>query len=378
MELTTTNKDHFDPTPKLKSNPIPILFVPLKYESMFDKFRDNNESRCNYCNNEYFTTVLFGQKYCKDCLLQYIKNIKNTMYYADSNAYLDVHIRTTKQCIQHEITRNTDLCPRNIQEWCEYCSEVAHFNQVAASKRKDYHYYIKVNSILENEKCCKLCGKLIYRRDTGFFKLCSDCYVVSSGWIESTLTKKSIPILYLPWWDVSNKCIVCQYYLKFTSDCQKWCSHCIIIYTGCRYCLTTNIIFGITNHSQCQKCKRTLFVDLKIDITSICSSNDNVDEYLGYNNYHLTLIANYEKLNKNFDPLFVYKFFRYFTPVFKWYPFSKITNLEKIAEGGFGIVYKATLKNRSFGKTVAVKRFKSQNINKYFLNEVINYLFVQI
>ena len=47
---------------------------------------------------------------------------------------------------------------------------------------------------------------------------------------------------------------------------------------------------------------------------------------------------------------------------------DEIKNLEEIAEGGFGIVYKATLDYR----TVAVKRFlKSQNINKYFLNEVI-------
>ncbi len=29
-------------------------------------------------------------------------------------------------------------------------------------------------------------------------RLCSDCYQISSGWIESTLLKKHIPILYLP------------------------------------------------------------------------------------------------------------------------------------------------------------------------------------
>src|SRR5581483_10464138 len=68
-------------------------------------------------------------------------------------------------------------------------------------------------------------------------------YQISSGWVESIQTEKSIPILYLPWWDSYNKCIACDQILEFNSDCQKWCPHCIIIYTGCRYCLTTNIIF---------------------------------------------------------------------------------------------------------------------------------------
>src|SRR5581483_3525278 len=312
----------------------------------------------------------------KNCLLQYIKNIKNTMYYADSNTYLDVHIRTKKQCIQHEISRKTGFCLSNIQEWCEYCSEIAYFIQVVAEFDK-IAYFIqgfdeyKKEKILENEKYCKLCGKKLIYQQVSFlevkFKMCSDCYVISSGWIKSTLNKKLIPILYLPWWDVSRTCIACCYSLKFTSDCQKWCLRCNIVYTGCRYCLTTNIIFGITDFSQCKKCRRTLSIDdLKFDITSICSGN----EFLGYNNYHL--IADYENyvtnLNKNSNPLSVYGFVRDLTPAFKWYPYSEFNNFKKIAEGGFGIVYRATLD----GKTVAVKRFsKSRNIDKYFLNEVI-------
>src|SRR5207244_863345 len=98
--------------------------------------------------------------------------------------------------------------------------------------------------------------------------LCPDCYQISSGWVESTFTKKSIPILYLPWWDNYDNCLVCSQELKhiwqqpalsIQSDCQKWCSYCFIIYIGCRYCLTTNVIFGITGQSQCRKCKRTSF-----------------------------------------------------------------------------------------------------------------------
>ncbi|PKC51394.1 kinase-like protein, partial [Rhizophagus irregularis] len=52
----------------------------------------------------------------------------------------------------------------------------------------------------------------------------------------------------------------------------------------------------------------------------------------------------------------------------RWVPYSQIKNLEKIAEGGFGTVYKATVYH---SEIVAIKRFfNSQNISKYFLNEI--------
>src|SRR5579859_4025357 len=89
-------------------------------------------------------------------------------------------------------------------------------------------------------------------------KICPDCYLISSGWVESTITKKPIPIIYLSWWDNDDRCFICLQKLKFASDCQKWCSRYVIIFTGCRYCLTTNIIFGITDRSQCKKCKRVI------------------------------------------------------------------------------------------------------------------------
>ncbi|CAB4373943.1 unnamed protein product [Rhizophagus irregularis] len=51
----------------------------------------------------------------------------------------------------------------------------------------------------------------------------------------------------------------------------------------------------------------------------------------------------------------------------RWIPYSQITNLKKIAEGGFSIIYKATWE----GTDVAVKKLHdSQNISKYFLNEL--------
>src|SRR4051812_42727203 len=116
MELISTNNENsFDPTPKLKSNPVPILFFPF----------NNNEDKCSYCRNKYSKTLLFCQKYCKNCLFWYIK------YTTDDNTYLDVLIVTNNtQCIEHGATRNTDFCTKNIQEWCEHCSEISYFNQI--------------------------------------------------------------------------------------------------------------------------------------------------------------------------------------------------------------------------------------------------------
>jgi hypothetical protein len=111
------NIDSFDFTSKLKSSPVPILFIPF----------NNNDNICNYCKNEYIETNLFKQKYCKICLIQYIKHMTG------KEIYLDVHIRGYTQCIEHnkhEANGNTDCCTRNIHEWCKYCSEISYFKQV--------------------------------------------------------------------------------------------------------------------------------------------------------------------------------------------------------------------------------------------------------
>ncbi|CAB4485922.1 unnamed protein product [Rhizophagus irregularis] len=51
----------------------------------------------------------------------------------------------------------------------------------------------------------------------------------------------------------------------------------------------------------------------------------------------------------------------------EWIPYSKIDNLEIIAEGGLGTIYKATCSNNF----VAVKRFSnSKDISRHFLNEI--------
>ncbi|UZO00433.1 uncharacterized protein OCT59_011567 [Rhizophagus irregularis] len=345
------NENNFDPTPKLKSSPVPILFLPF----------NNEKLRCNNCENKYSATNLYKQKYCKQCLSSYIENI------TDNNIYFNVNILTNNEhCIKHKSTRNLNFFTKNIQEWCENCSEISYF--------KNYYDYINTTTqYIFIEKDCKLCGKLIDKISFGF-KMCSDCYLISSGWIKSTITGKNIPILYLPWWDTSNKSIFCKHNLKFMTDCQKWCSDCFIIYVGCRYCLTTNIIYGIIDQTQCIKCKR--ISNIKIEFKNISSGNHDIDEFLISTRTNTDChdkIANYKNtMNKNSDPLSVYSFIeRELKKVgskrtMEWIPYSQIKNLEKIAEGGFGIIYKAIWLNKT---TVAVKRFrKSQDISKYFLN----------
>ncbi|CAB4442911.1 unnamed protein product [Rhizophagus irregularis] len=354
MELI--NENNFDPTPKLKSSPVPILFLPF----------NNEKLRCNNCGNKYSATNLYKQKYCKQCLSSYIENI------TDNNIYFDVNILTNNEhCIKHKTTRNLNFFTKNIQEWCENCSEISYF--------KNYYDYINtIKQYIFIEKDCKLCGKLIDKISFGF-KMCSDCYLISSGWIKSTITGKNIPILYLPWWDTSNKSTFCKHNLKFITDCQKWCPDCFIIYVGCRYCLTTNIIYGIIDQTQCIKCKG--ISNINIEFTNISSGNHDIDEFLISTRTNTDChekIANYKNImNKNSDPLNVYSFIeRELKNVnskrtMEWIPYSQIKNLEKIAEGGFGIIYKAIWLNKT---TVAVKRFrKSQDISKYilnFLNEV--------
>ncbi|PKK71656.1 hypothetical protein RhiirC2_849003 [Rhizophagus irregularis] len=188
---------------KDSSNPIiPIMFIPF----------NNDEDECCYCKRSYSTTLLFKQKYCKHCLILYTK------YTASNN--LDVHITTIdSQCSNGHKSRSLDFCIQNIHEWCNSCSEILCFKKIVTNNRfyevNNVVYYRK-QKLIENEKDCKLCGKSIYQQECLNepnyieFKLCSDCYQIFSGWIESTLTKKSIPVLYLPWWDAYARCITCD------------------------------------------------------------------------------------------------------------------------------------------------------------------------
>ena len=97
--LNTDDDNSFDPTPKLKSSPIPFNFIPF----------NRDDRNCIYCGEKYTPTILcyydhdyrsYYQKYCKKCLSSYITDI--TKYLSshsitsitDNNIYLDVYLYT--------------------------------------------------------------------------------------------------------------------------------------------------------------------------------------------------------------------------------------------------------------------------------------------
>ncbi|PKC03552.1 hypothetical protein RhiirA5_423592 [Rhizophagus irregularis] len=384
MELT--DDDSFDPTPKLKSSPVPISFISFNRD-------DKNCIRCDDIYTEISAGYPDRQRYCKKCLLGYLTNI------TDKNIYLDVYIFTRNlECNEHEISRTKE--PQNIQECCRNCLEILCFKQIPN------HYYRiffvnkndnLINNVIISEKNCKLCGKAFHKTYDGFV-LCSDCYLISSEYTESTLSKKPIPIIYLPWWHNLFNCQACFSKLKFTSDCQKYCENCLIFYTGCRYCLTTNVIFGVTNQSKCKKCKRVS--SIIFDIEKFRSGNSDLDDFLVnlrleiHNRLEITRFTDKIKnIDKYFSPnaLFnlIYSLFRDNRAeiLMEWIPYSQFTNVKEIAKGGFGIIYQATwldgsinnekvhysleMRERRNNETVILKKFNnSQGISKHFLDEL--------
>ncbi|GBC29534.2 kinase-like domain-containing protein [Rhizophagus irregularis DAOM 181602=DAOM 197198] len=296
---------------------VPIVFIPF----------DNSKDKCYYCKESYSVTPLFQQKYCRYCLFLYFK------YTTNNN--LDIYISTKDtQCNRHR-PRSLDFCTQNIQEWCNSCSEVLYFKQVVTNCRFDgFNDIHGGQKFIESGKYCKLCGKLIYDQislDIIEFKLCKNCYQISSGLIESTMTEKTIPIIYLPWWDANNQCIFCDQILKFNSDHQKWCSNCIIIYIGCRYCLTTNIIFGITNQSQCKKCDGILNVVYKAIIKEVFDNK----QYATFNVNAYNQISHFMNIiNENSNQLEIYNHITRLCLSSKllmdWISYSQITNLENL------------------------------------------------
>ncbi|CAB5217496.1 unnamed protein product [Rhizophagus irregularis] len=331
---------------------IPNMFIPFK----------NEADRCYCCENTYSET-LFKQKYCKYCMYWYINYATCSLNIKCVIDNLDICIRTTNtNCDKHE-PKNLDFC---IQEWCENCSEILYFKQIVTNQQFDFsnmNYFYKEN--------CRLCKKSIYKQNVQeTFKLCFNCYSISFEFIESTLVKNRILILYLPWWDAYDKCIICHQPLESKSNCQKYCSNCPMVYTGCRFCLTTNIIFGYINQSQCKRCKRIeriASIDT-IDVSDVSdvSGNYNIDEFLNFTKFNV--VYDYvNNINKNSNPLNIYK--NNFASKLKieWIPYYRITNLKEIAEGGYGKIYKASIN----GSIVAIKEFlNSQDPSKYFLNEI--------
>src|SRR6266542_3811542 len=307
------------------SSPIPILFVSFNC----------NDNNCFYCGEKYVRTLYCSQGYCKKCLSHYITDITIT----DHSQYLDIYVYHTLN-IEYRIDEPTILCFKQIP--------VDHFYT-----SQDLSIQKLYNIMIEREKYCKLCRKSLYQgTDEEIlhkFKLCLDCYLISIEHLESTLTKKPIPIIYLPWWDNTSNCKACHSKLTFTSDCQKYCTNCFIFYAGCRYCLTTNIIFGLTDKSQCKKCKRVL--SITFDIPKTGSRNGKLDDFLfslklDIHNLDIVEFANNIKhINKYFIQSeiheFIYQNCTGAEILMEWisYPqFTNIKNLKEIAEEGFSIM----------------------------------------
>ncbi|UZO17168.1 uncharacterized protein OCT59_008529 [Rhizophagus irregularis] len=374
MELVKLNNENsFDPTPKLKSSPVPISFVSF----------NKNDKNCIHCGEEYTETIIRYQKYCKKCLSYYLTNI------TDNNIYLDVYLFTKDlECNEHEISRTK--VPQNIQECCRNCLIILYFKQIIWFSFPTNHPDLRIlyENVIKSEKYCKLCGKLLYQGiEHDFINnliLCSNCYLISIGYIESTLTKKLISIIYLPWWDDRSTCY-CHERLIFTSNCQKYCENCFTFFIGCRYCLTTNVIFRIANQSQCKKCKSvsTIILDSKKFVNFNCG-NSVLNDFLVSIRSYQSEIAKFTDFIKNIDKYFVPNKIirnnfeiRYIFPrkLMKYIPYSQFTNIKKIAEGGFSIVYQATLLDDSkYNKTIILKRFKNtQYAEEYFLRELKSY-----
>ncbi|RGB22675.1 kinase-like domain-containing protein [Rhizophagus diaphanus] len=280
------------------------------------------------------------------------------------------------ECSEHKINRTK--IPQSIQECCSNCVIILCFKQTdgyISDYGLDKNNLTIYNKVIESEKYCKLCGKSLYqgtdKKTMMQSKLCSDCYLISSGFMESTLFKKRIiSIVYLPWWYNSSFCNVCRTKLQFTSDCQKYCVDCYLFYIGCRYCLTTNIIFGLTGQSQCRKCKR---------VSSIINSGEysGLDDFLLnniiYDNLDRVELADSIKIiDKYFEPQNILNsIFKLKSSIrtIRWIPFSQFMNVKEITKGGYGTIYIATWSSKN--EAVILKRFEnSKNVSKYFLNEL--------
>ena len=130
--------------------------------------------------------------------------------------------------------------------------------------------------------------------------------------------------------------------------------------------MTTNIILGITNQSQCKKCKEILNIhtDITKGIKKITSGNLDIDEFLISTRTnidgHNQIVDYVNNIDKNSNPLNVYGFIENKLKnvnskrIMEWIPHSQITILKQIGKGRYGVVYNAIWLNKT---NVAVKSF---------------------
>ncbi|GBC38289.2 kinase-like domain-containing protein [Rhizophagus irregularis DAOM 181602=DAOM 197198] len=221
MELVNTNDENsFDPTPRLKSSPIPIKFLSF----------NNEDNKCFNCGEEYI------------------------------GAYL----------------------------------------------------YKVVERVVESENYCKLCGKPFEHpfKEYDYLRLCPNCYLISSEWIESTLVKKRTLILYLPCSEHSD---------------------------------IDDFLFNDVLHDN-------------FELADTVNIVKNIDKY-----YYPWKILNsiFVKQNSKDKPI-------------NWTPYSQFKDVKEMTKGGYGVIHKATWLSNN--ETIILKRFEnSKNSSNYFLNELKSY-----
>ncbi|GBC38281.2 kinase-like domain-containing protein [Rhizophagus irregularis DAOM 181602=DAOM 197198] len=230
-----------------------------------------------------------------------------------------------------------------------------------------------------------------------FNKNDEECIYCGGRYITAILCQQKYCIKCLSCYitDINDNNIYLDLYLytkNLECNCQKYCTNCLIFYTGCRYCLTTNVIFGPTIQSQCKKCKRVSSINF--DINNISVGNNYLDDLLSnlrldiHNNLKITEFADKVKgIDKYFEPYDICdSIYKDVKLSMEWIPYSQFTNIKEIAKGGFGIIYQADWldgssyinkyrdkvdRYRSKNETVILKRFiNSKDIDKHFLNEL--------
>src|SRR5581483_2587625 len=109
-------------------------------------------------------TLLYKQKYCKKCLLKYIKKITkdniclNVIFKDVINKYLDVQVCiSNNQCNEH---KSLCGCTKNIQECYENFIKISHFKQIITNDSFNSINIEESNKIIikniEGERNCKL------------------------------------------------------------------------------------------------------------------------------------------------------------------------------------------------------------------------------
>ncbi|PKC72099.1 hypothetical protein RhiirA1_438458 [Rhizophagus irregularis] len=179
----------------------------------------------------------------------------------------------------------------------------------------------------------------------------------ANKWIKAKgLKSSSIPISFIPFNKNKDNCDCGNKYSKTLLFNQKYCKKCISGYIKLILNNNDNITPSIDQLHNFYLFKWVIIdVIIYTDNSIVCNNHEDKD----FDKYEIQEFRGCyikDKLNSSPSKLKI-----------DWIPYSQIKNLEKIAEGGFGIIYKANIDE----KVVAVKGFlNSQDPSNDFLNEL--------